>query len=73
MQQSLNALMERTGEEEEVAGETMAGGRRKAGKDYVFEAGRVEIERHVGNEENKCQIKIRSKRTDIVVHWRKQK
>lgn len=58
--QSLNALMERTEERreegEEVAGadteKTRAGGRRKAGKDYVFfQAGRRKIERCAGREE----------------------
>lgn len=43
-------------------------GRREAGEDKVFEAKRGQIMRYVGKEENKGQIKIWSKRTDIVCH-----
>lgn len=75
MQQSLNALIERSekrGEEvQEVTGAEVRKknkGRGKAEKDEVFEAGRKEIEKSVSKEENKHQIKIQSKRTDTVGH-----
>lgn len=38
----------------------------KQQKDKAFEAEGGKIEGYVSKEENKCQIKIQSKRTDIV-------
>lgn len=63
-QQSLNALIgESTRLQEQIWRKT-----REAGEDKVFEAKRGQIMRYVGKEENKGQIKIWSKRTDIVCH-----
>lgn len=75
--QSLNALMEET-EKRRMGrgcrsryGENKGRRReeRKQQKDKVFEAERGENERYDSKEENKRQIKIQSKRTDIV-GWR---